>query len=235
MDPLQQLNDRIIACQQCPRLREHCRSIANTRKKEFASHSYWGLPVTGFGDPEAHLLIVGLAPGAHGSNRTGRVFTGDASGVWLYEALHRFGWASQPIATSRDDGLRLKDCYITAAARCAPPGNRPTAEELTRCRPFLREEIRTLTNVATVLALGRVGWEAWLRSTGWWTRLGSARPKFAHGAEVVLPDGTLLVASFHPSRQNTNTGRLTRPMWYAVFQRIRTAMSAASEYHQRRA
>jgi uracil-DNA glycosylase len=235
MHPLQQLNDRITACQKCPRLREHCRSVANTRKKEFASHSYWSLPVPGFGDPEARLLIVGLAPGAHGSNRTGRVFTGDASGVWLYEALHRFGWASQASSASLHDGLTLTDCYITAAARCAPPGNRPTADELTHCRPYLEEEIRALTNVGTVLALGRVGWEAWLRAAGWWARLGSAKPKFAHGSEAVLPDGTLLVASFHPSRQNTNTGRLTRPMWYAVFQRIRTAMSAISADHQPRA
>jgi uracil-DNA glycosylase family 4 len=223
---LQQLNDRITACQQCTRLRQHCRTIAITRKREFASQSYWALPVTGFGDPEARLLIVGLAPGAHGSNRTGRVFTGDASGVWLYEALHRYGWANQPNAVGREDGLRLTDCYITAAARCAPPANRPNGEELARCRPFLEEEIRLLTNVRMVLALGRVGWEAWLRAAGWWDRLRPhERPRFSHGAEAMLPDGMVLMASFHPSRQNTNTGRLTRPMWHGVFERIRTAMS----------
>jgi uracil-DNA glycosylase family 4 len=222
MHPLQQLNDSIVICQQCPRLREHCRAIASTRKKEFASQSYWGLPVPGFGDPKARLLIVGLAPGAHGSNRTGRVFTGDASGVWLYEALHRFGWANQASAESLQDGLILTDCYITAAARCAPPGNRPTAEELSRCRPFLEEEIRSLTNVRTVLALGRVGWEAWLRAAGWWDRLAPGkRPRFSHGAAATLPDGKVLITSFHPSRQNTNTGRLTRPMWYQVFERVR--------------
>jgi uracil-DNA glycosylase family 4 len=222
---LRELNDRITGCELCPRLRRHCSEIASGRKREFASHSYWGRPVPGFGDPGARLLLVGLAPGAHGSNRTGRVFTGDASGVWLYEALHRYGWANQPTASSRDDGLRLTDCYITAAARCAPPGNRPTAEELDRCRPYLQEELRLLTSVRVVLALGRIGWESWLRAAGWWDRLTPReRPRFGHAAEVVLPDGTVLVASFHPSRQNTNTGRLTRPMWHGVFERIRTIM-----------
>jgi uracil-DNA glycosylase family 4 len=224
-DSLEQLADRIAACELCPRLRHHCIKIAGTRKPEFASEQYWGRPVPGFGDPAARLLIVGLAPGAHGSNRTGRVFTGDASGVWLYEALHRYGWANQATAWTRDDGLRLVDCYITAGARCAPPENRPTAEELERCRPYLREELRLLGRVRIVLALGRIGWESWLRAAGWWAELSARqRPRFSHGAEAVLPDGTVLVASFHPSRQNTNTGRLTRPMWYGVFERIRTMM-----------
>jgi uracil-DNA glycosylase family 4 len=223
---MQWLDERITQCALCPRLRDHCGTIAAERKREFASEVYWGRPVPGFGDPEATLLVVGLAPGAHGSNRTGRVFTGDASGVWLYEALHRFGWANQPHAWSRNDGLALTGCYITAAARCAPPGNRPTAEELGRCRPFLQEELRLLTRVRVVLVLGRIGWESWLRAAGWWNRMKpSARPRFAHGAEASLPDGTVLVASFHPSRQNTNTGRLTRPMWHAVFERIRALVS----------
>jgi uracil-DNA glycosylase family 4 len=225
IDSFEQLADRITACELCPRLRHHCIKIAGTRKPEFASEQYWGRPVAGFGDPAARLLIVGLAPGAHGSNRTGRVFTGDASGVWLYEALHRYGWANQANAWTRDDGLRLVDCYITAGARCAPPGNRPTAEELERCRPYLRDELRLLDRVRIVLALGRIGWESWLRAAGWWAELSPRqRPRFSHGAEAVLPDGTVLVASFHPSRQNTNTGRLTRPMWYGVFERIRTMM-----------
>jgi uracil-DNA glycosylase len=221
-DSFQELADRIAGCELCPRLRLHCSQIASTRKREYASQPYWGRPVPGFGDPEARLLIVGLAPGAHGSNRTGRVFTGDASGVWLYQALHRYGWASQPSALTRDDGLTLTDCYITAAARCAPPENRPTAEELDRCRPFLQEELSLLTRVRVVLALGRIGWESWLRAAGWWARLNPReRPNFGHRVEAVLPDGTVLVASFHPSRQNTNTGRLTRPMWNGVFERIR--------------
>jgi uracil-DNA glycosylase len=227
-DTLQALADRITGCELCPRLRRHCRDIASTRKREFASQSYWGRPVPGFGDPAARLLIVGLAPGAHGSNRTGRVFTGDASGIWLYEALHRYGWASQPSAWTRDDGLTLTDCYITAAARCAPPKNRPTSEELDHCRPYLQEEVRLLTKVRVVLGLGRIGWESWLRAAGWWARLPPrGRPDFGHGAEAVLPDGTMLIASFHPSRQNTNTGRLTRPMWNGVFERIRTILPSA--------
>ena len=223
--PLSILADRIITCELCPRLRGHCRDISLKRKRVFANEEYWGRPVPGFGDPEARLLIVGLAPGAHGSNRTGRPFTGDASGDWLYAALHRYGWANHPVSRSRDDGLVLTDCYITAAARCAPPDNRPTIEELERCRPYLQAELVLLRAVQTVLALGRIGWESWLRAAGWWDRLGvRGRPRFAHGEETVLPDGTTLVASYHPSRQNTNTGRLTREMWYAVFERARSSL-----------
>jgi uracil-DNA glycosylase family 4 len=166
---------------------------------------------------------VGLAPAAHGGNRTGRVFTGDSSGDWLYDALYRFGWASQAISRSRSDGMALSGCYITAAARCAPPDNRPTREELARCRRYLQAEIAQLRSVRIVLTLGRIGWESWLTASGWWTRLKHhPRPNFRHGEETTLPDGTILVASYHPSRQNTNTGRLTRPMWYEVFQRIRS-------------
>jgi uracil-DNA glycosylase len=181
--------------------------------------------VPGFGDPEARLLIVGLAPAAHGGNRTGRIFTGDSSGDWLYDALHRFGWANQPISRSRDDGLRLTDCYITAAAHCAPPDNHPTRGELELCRRYLIAELELLHKVRIVLALGRIGWESWLRAAGWWRSPGlKQRPEFRHGRETTLPDQRLLLASYHPSRQNTNTGRLTRPMWLAVFQRIRTLL-----------
>jgi len=227
-NPLALLADQIHTCERCPRLRSHCQEIARTRKRQFAEEEYWGRPVAGFGDPEARLLIVGLAPGAHGSNRTGRPFTGDASGDWLYEALYRYGWASQPVSHTRDDELVLTGCYITAAARCAPPDNRPTGEELERCRPYLEAELALLRQVRVVLALGRIGWESWLRAAGWWDRLGgSRRPRFAHGAETLLPDGLRLISSFHPSRQNTNTGRLTRPMWYDVFERLRTIVAAA--------
>jgi len=219
--------DRIITCELCPRLRDHCREISVKRKRAFSNEEYWGRPVPGFGDPEARLLLVGLAPGAHGSNRTGRVFTGDASGEWLYGALHRYGWSNLPISRSRGDGLTLTDCYITAAARCAPPDNRPTLEELGRCRTYLEEELALLRSVRVVVALGRIGWEHWLRAAGWWDRLGAPqRPRFAHGEETRLPDGTILISSFHPSRQNTNTGKLTRPMWYGVFERIRTLLPA---------
>ena len=224
--PLARLNRRIVACTLCPRLRAHCAAIARTGKREFAGQKYWGRPVTGFGDPAARLLIVGLAPAAHGANRTGRVFTGDSSGNWLYEALHRFGWANQPFATGRDDGLVLTDCYITAAARCAPPDNRPTREELERCRPFLEAEIALLGSVRVVLLLGRIAWERWLRAAGWWDRLSPReRPRFGHGEEALLPNGTRVICSFHPSRQNTNTGKLTREMWHGVFSRARAALA----------
>ena len=222
---LQTLSDQITRCELCPRLRGHCRDIARKRKREFANYEYWGRPVPGFGDPQARLLVVGLAPGAHGSNRTGRVFTGDASGDWLFAALHEHAWANRATSRSRDDGLTLTDCYITAAARCAPPDNRPTTVELDRCRPYLMVELELLRSVRVVLTLGRIGWESWLRAAGWWHSLSTGeRPRFAHGQETTMPDGTILISSFHPSRQNTNTGRLTRPMWYSVFERIRMTL-----------
>jgi uracil-DNA glycosylase family 4 len=216
------VNRAVTACERCPRLREHCRRVAAVRKREFGDQVYWGRPVPGFGDHRARLLIVGLAPAAHGANRTGRMFTGDSSGDWLHEALHRAGFASQPHSVGRDDGQRLVDAWITAAARCAPPGNRPTREELANCRPFLEAELALLPRLHVVLALGGVAHDSWLRAAGWWERLPAGqRPRFAHGAESALPDGRILVASYHPSRQNTNTRRLTRPMWHAVFRRVR--------------
>ncbi len=220
--PLLFLNDEVVHCTRCPRLVRWRRTVAATRKREFRDETYWGRPVPSFGDPDARLLIVGLAPAAHGANRTGRMFTGDSSGAWLWEALHRFGFADRPVSRQRDDGLMLTDCWITAAAHCAPPGNRPERAELDRCRPFLVREIELLGRVRVVMALGRVAWESWLRAAGWWDRLPARqRPLFSHGAEAVLPDGRVLITSFHPSRQNTNTGRLTREMWHAVFARAR--------------
>ena len=212
----------IIGCVRCPRLRAHCERVARVRKREFREEPYWGRPVPGFGDPAARLLIVGLAPAAHGANRTGRLFTGDSSGDWLWEALHRFGWASRPDSRAGDDGMVLTGAYITAAARCAPPDNRPTTGELERCRSWLEHELALLTSVRVVLVLGRIGWERVLRAAGWWARLRpAARPGFGHGVETVLPNGLVLLSSFHPSRQNTNTGRLTREMWHRVFARAR--------------
>uniref|UniRef100_A0A832I5U5 Type-5 uracil-DNA glycosylase n=1 Tax=Eiseniibacteriota bacterium TaxID=2212470 RepID=A0A832I5U5_UNCEI len=222
------LERAIVACETCPRLRAHCERVARDRVRRFAHETYWGRPVPGFGDPRARVLVVGLAPAAHGGNRTGRVFTGDSSGDWLYATLHRFGFASQPHSTGRDDGLRLAGCWVAAAARCAPPANRPTTNELARCRPFLAAEIALLGEVRVVVALGRIGHEAWLRASGWWERLpAGARPRFAHGAEARLPDGVTLLASYHPSRQNTNTGTLTRPMFEAVFRRARALADGA--------
>lgn len=208
------LERRVTLCTRCPRLVAFRQRIAREKRRAYAAETYWGRPVPAFGDPLARLVIVGLAPGAHGSNRTGRMFTGDASGDWLYAALHHYGFASQAVATSRSDGLRLRDCWITAAARCAPPENKPTPRELDNCRPWLARELELLTRRRVVLALGRVGHDAFLKVSG-------CRARFAHGAVTRLPDGTWLVASYHPSRQNTNTGKLTRAMWHAVFRRVR--------------
>ncbi|HXI34458.1 MAG TPA: uracil-DNA glycosylase [Gemmatimonadales bacterium] len=212
------LQRRIVRCRQCPRLVRWRERVAREKKREFRDWDYWGKPVPPFGDPRARLLVVGLAPAAHGGNRTGRMFTGDSSGNWLYAALHRFGFANQPTSTRRDDGLRLRDCYITAAARCAPPANKPTTGELNRCRPYLEAEIELLTRVRLVVTLGRIAHEAFLKAKG----LG--RLPFGHGVEATLPDGTVLISSYHPSRQNTNTGKLTRAMWERIFQRARALL-----------
>lgn len=216
------LTRAITRCRRCPRLVAHRETVAQEKKRAYRDWGYWGRPVPGFGDPAARLVVVGLAPAAHGANRTGRMFTGDSSGDWLYEALHRFGFASRAESVSRDDGLALNDCYITAAARCAPPGNRPTQDELDACQGFLTAELRLLRRTQVVLVLGHIAHRQYLKATGWWDRLPpSARPAFAHAAEHALPDGTRLLSSYHPSRQNTNTGRLTRKMWYGVFRKVR--------------
>jgi uracil-DNA glycosylase family 4 len=217
---LADLNAAIPACTRCPRLRAYCLHVAATKKKEFRDWRYWGLPVPGFGDPAARLLIVGLAPAAHGANRTGRMFTGDSSGNWLYDALFRHGFANQPESITRDDRLQLLNCYISASARCAPPDNKPTLEELANCRPYLEAELTLLTRVRVVVVLGRIAWENYLKAAGWWQRLlPRDRPPFGHGREHRLPTGVTLLSSFHPSRQNTNTGKLTREMWCAIFRR----------------
>jgi uracil-DNA glycosylase family 4 len=218
----------VVACERCPRLRRYCLRVAERRRRAFAAEAYWGRPVPGFGDGNAQLLVVGLAPAAHGGNRTGRVFTGDPSGDWLFDALHRCGFASQAHSTARDDGMRLTGCYIAAAVRCAPPQNRPTRREEDRCRGYLAAELALLPRLAVILTLGRFAHDAWLRAAGWWAGLSPReRPRFAHGARSRLPDGRILLASYHPSRRNTNTGLLTRPMWHAVFQRARDAVNEA--------
>ena len=223
---LDTLNEAIISCDLCPRLRNHCKQIADEKRAAYREWDYWGKPVPGFGDPDARLLIVGLAPAAHGANRTGRMFTGDSSGDWLYAALHKFGFATRAESLSKDDGLKLLDCYITAAAHCAPPDNKPTNDELESCRPYLTSEWLLLDEVEVVLALGKIGFDSWLKALGWWDALDPRdRPQFSHGAETVLPDGTTLLSSYHPSRQNTNTGRLTPKMWDEVFERARRLVS----------
>ena len=216
------LNRRIEQCALCPRLREHCAEVARVRRRAYLDWEYWGRPVPSFGDQEARVLILGLAPGAHGSNRTGRPFTGDGSGDFLYPVLYEAGFASQACAVSRDDKLKLTDLWITSVARCAPPGNKPTPEELRNCAPWLDEELKLLTNLRVVVCLGRIAFDgllAWAQRTGQLnSRTGYA---FAHGAEYALPDGLMVITSYHPSLQNTNTGKLTRPMFLAIFRRAR--------------
>ena len=222
------LDRAITACELCPRLRAYCAMVARTKKAQFRDWDYWGKPVPGFGDPEARLLVVGLAPAAHGGNRTGRVFTGDSSGDWLYEALHRYGFANQPASVSRDDGLALANCWVSAAARCAPPANRPAPDELDRCQRWLERELELLENLEVVVTLGHVAHARWLKASGWWARLAPRdRPAFAHGSVTVLADGITLISSYHPSRQNTNTGKLTRAMWHGVFARARRCLDAS--------
>jgi len=225
---LSALSAQIIACRRCPRLCAHLREVGARKKREFASWDYWARPLPGFGDPDARLLVVGLAPAAHGGARTGRMFTGDSSGNFLARALWRAGFASQPISVTRDDGLALRDAYITAAARCAPPDNKPLPEELARCRPYLLHELALLARVRVIVALGKIAWDATLRAAreaGW--HLPARRPEFAHAAEVDLARPSrarvLLVGSYHPSRQNTNTRRLTEIMFDRVFTRARAA------------
>jgi uracil-DNA glycosylase len=208
----------VIACERCPRLRAYCAEVARVRRAAYRGETYWGKPVPGFGDPGAWLLIVGLAPGAHGSNRTGRMFTGDRSGEWLYGELYRQGLASRPDSLRADDGLALDGVYITAAARCAPPGNKPEPAELDRCREYLVREIRALPGVRVRLALGKVGHDAIVKAR---RELGlpelQPRPEFGHGAHARLPEGGFLLASYHPSQQNTSTGKLTAAMWRGIF------------------
>jgi uracil-DNA glycosylase family 4 len=220
MEKLKLLQEQICVCERCPRLREYCAEVAATRVKRYRDQAYWGRPVPGFGDPQARLLILGLAPGAHGANRTGRMFTGDDSGVWLYGALHRFGFANQPEATSREDGLTLSGAYIANVGRCAPPDNKPLPAELDACQPWLEQELALLGSVKVVLALGRIAFERYLKvlKAGGIT---VGRPAFGHGAEFAFDGAPRLLCSYHPSRQNTNTGKLTRDMWDAVFARAR--------------
>ncbi len=211
------LNSAIVACRRCPRLVAHREAVARLRKPRYSSWDYWGRPVPGVGDARARILLVGLAPAAHGANRTGRMFTGDGSGEFLTAALHRGGLASQPTSEHRGDGLRLRGAYLTSAARCAPPGNRPLPEELDACRGYLVSELRLLRGLRVIVALGRVAFDAVLRAASdlEWHRP-YPRPAFAHGAEAVIarPSGqpVVLLASYHPSRQNTQTGRLTAGM-----------------------
>jgi uracil-DNA glycosylase family 4 len=216
-EQFERLNREVTRCRRCPRLVAWREQVAREKRAAFRNWDYWGRPVPGFGDPTARLLILGLAPAAHGGNRTGRIYTGDRSGDWLFASLHRTGFANQPLSVSRDDGLALTDCYITAPVKCAPPANKPLPEERHNCAPWLERELALLDTVRAVVALGAYAWDTALR------HLGPVRPKprFGHGAEAALPHGRTLLASFHVSQQNTNTGRLTEAMLDSVFARAR--------------
>jgi len=213
------LNREVVACTRCPRLVEYREQVAREKRRAYRDCEYWGKPVPGFGDVEARVLVMGLAPGAHGSNRTGRPFTGDASGKFMYPVLYETGFANQPGAIDRNDGLKLKNLYITAAVRCAPPDNKPLPQELAECSTFLDREIAGLTNLTVIVALGKIGFDAYLN---YLKRRGLIASKktyiFKHGASYQLPDGKTLLASYHPSNQNTQTGKLTRKMFVEIFQ-----------------
>jgi uracil-DNA glycosylase family 4 len=220
-DNLTELGREIVACRACPRLVAWREEVAVTRRAAFRDETYWGLPITGFGDPRAAIVVVGLAPAAHGANRTGRVFTGDRSGDWLFASLYRCGLANQPESVSRDDGLRLRGVWVTAAVRCAPPANRPTPQERDRCLPFLERELQLFDGTRVVVALGQFGYDVVAKVL----RL-TRRPAFGHGVEADAGPGLTVICSYHPSQQNTFTGKLTERMLDAVFVRARDLAGA---------
>jgi uracil-DNA glycosylase family 4 len=213
----------VVECRACPRLVAWREQVAREKRASFAGERYWGRPVPGFGDPDAELVVVGLAPAAHGGNRTGRVFTGDRSGDWLFGALHRAGYANQPQSVSADDGLALTGAYVAAIVRCAPPANKPTPAERDTCLPYFEREVRLLTRARVYVALGQFAYDNLARVFGV-----RPRPRFGHGVEVDVGDGRIVICSFHPSQQNTFTGKLTVPMFDAVFQRAREISSPAA-------
>jgi uracil-DNA glycosylase family 4 len=220
--PFQQIQQAIIACERCPRLRDYCRGIGEIRRRAYQDETYWAKPVPGFGDPRARVLILGLAPGAHGANRTGRPFTGDGSGNFMYPVLHDLGFASKPLGVSRDDGLKLRHAWIASVVRCAPPGDKPLPQEVRNCSEHLAAEVSALPRVRVVVCLGKIAWDGYLAHL---LHTGLIRKRsdytFSHGAEYILPSGLNLLGSYHPSLRNTNTGRLDRLMFTRVFLRAR--------------
>jgi len=217
-----QIRESIIDCERCPRLRDYCRGIGEVKRRAYQDETYWARPVPGFGDPRARVLILGLAPGAHGANRTGRPFTGDGSGYFMYPVLHELGFASQPTGVSRDDGLKLRHAWIASVVRCAPPGDKPTPQEIRNCATHLAGEIEALSRVRVVVCLGKIAFDGYLAHL---LQTGIIEKKsaytFSHGAQYVLPNGLHLLTSYHPSLRNTNTGRLNRTMFARVFLRAR--------------
>jgi uracil-DNA glycosylase family 4 len=226
MVAFEELQRTIINCRRCPRLVRWREAAARNPPRRYLGMEYWAKPLPGFGDPNARLLIIGLAPAAHGGNRTGRIFTGDRSGDWLYGALYAAGFANQPHSSHRDDGLKLRDCYVTAAVRCAPPNNKPTLIEFKRCRTYLIQELRLFPKTKVALALGKIAFDAFLaayQENG--GQLPKPRPAFGHGLSVSLPNGPRLICSYHPSQQNTFTGKLTRSMFENVFTQAKAALA----------
>ncbi|MGE5459138.1 MAG: uracil-DNA glycosylase [Solirubrobacterales bacterium] len=226
---LEAIRDDVVRCAACPRLVEWREEVAREKVARFADQTYWGRPVPGFGDPRARVLALGLAPAAHGGNRTGRIFTGDRSGDFLYASLHRTGFANQPTSVAIDDGLELRDLYVAAVNRCAPPGNKPTPAERDRCLPFLEREIRALTRLRVIVALGAFAWDGALRALASLGHVARPRPRFGHAAEVEIGP-CVLIGCFHPSQQNTFTGKLTPDMLDAVFARAREIARGAAGY-----
>jgi uracil-DNA glycosylase family 4 len=225
------LQRKIIQCRKCARLVDWRERVAREKVRRFRNQDYWGRPVPAFGSPEAKLVVIGLAPAAHGGNRTGRMFTGDGSGDWLFEALHRYGFANQPESVGIDDGLVLQGCLVTAAARCAPPGNRLLADEILNCRHYLRDELKLCREKKIVLALGQVAFRIFTllsRESG--ESMNGLGLRFRHGGEWILPGGLCLLSCYHPSRQNTQTGRLTRSMFHDVFRRARAILDASGQF-----
>ena len=222
---IEELNRDIVACKKCPRLVEYLAQVARTKRRMYLSWDYWAKPIPSFGDPDARLMVLGLAPAAHGGNRTGRSFTGDRSGDWVYGTLHKFGFANQPTSTDRDDGLALQDALISAAARCAPPANKPLPQELENCRPYLLRELELLQRLRVVIALGKIAFDSYLAAVREMAQgLPVPRPRFGHEVVFEMPGGITLLGSYHPSQQNTQTGRLTRDMFESVFRRARSIL-----------
>jgi uracil-DNA glycosylase family 4 len=218
-DKLHWINHKVIGCTRCPRLSQYIKQIGQEKVRRFISEEYWARPLPSWGDPNARLLIVGLAPAAHGGNRTGRMFTGDSSGDWLARAMYQSGFANMPTSKSKDDGLVLKDAYITAAIRCAPPDNKPLTIELMNCSQYLVSELQILKNIKVILMLGKIGFDSYCRAAG------LRKIRFSHGASYEI-NGKMLLASYHPSRQNTNTGKLTWQMWFDIFKKARSILGS---------
>ncbi len=228
MAALEQLNNDIVACTKCDRLAEYIRDVGRKKRRMYMEWDYWAQPIPSFGTSGARLLLLGLAPAAHGGNRTGRAFTGDRSGDWVYGTLHKFGFANQPTSVHKGDGLEVRDVLISAAARCAPPANKPTRTELETCRPYLVRELRLLADLRVIVALGKIAFDAFLAAAlDAGIEIPRPRPKFGHGSLHQLPNGLVLLGSYHPSQQNTQTGRLTRPMFEDIFAKVREILDGA--------